>query len=282
MRWWRNEHPGPDYPGHVYIQSNDLRNCAIHYVRSPAGTFTESVRVQYGQFGWERPLRTERSYPVAPVEDCAVSGVCSEVVRSNWRWVRDLSGAPSERDPACRVLFGLLLRVARAESRRRAARVGLLGPEVDDLAHQAAADALLTIIEKVGSFRGECRFTTWAYKFVVFGVREKLNRHVWRRPCGVLDEDEWDRLPDRLGLDPVAEAESRDLVAAVRRAVEESLSARQRRVFVAVVLDQVPTDVVADRLGSTPNAIYKMIFDIRRKLRGALVDSGHLPPRRAA
>lgn len=233
-------------------------------------------------------MRIERSYPLPPVvEDSAVSGrsvpgTSLDVVRTNRRWVHDLSGTASDREPACRLLFELLLRVARAESRRRAARVGLVGPEVDDLAHQAAADALLTIIEKIGSFRGECRFTTWAYKFVVFGVREKMNRHLWRRPGRALDDDDWDRLPDRLGIDPEAEAESRDLVNAVRRAVEESLTPRQRRVFVAVVLNQVPTDVMADRLGSTQNAIYKMIFDIRRKLRDMLVESGHLPPRQTA
>lgn len=231
-------------------------------------------------------MTTERSYPVppvvedSPVSGCSAPGTSAEAVRTNRRWVHDLCGAPSDREPACRHLFEMLLRVARAESRRRAPRVGLLGPEVDDLAHQAAADALLTIIEKISSFRGECKFTTWAYKFVVFGVREKLNRHLWRRRGSALDDAEWDRLPDRLGIDPEAEAESRDLVDAVRRAVEESLTPRQRRVFVAIVLDQVPTDVMADRLGSTQNAIYKMIFDIRRKLRGVLVESGHLPPRR--
>lgn len=233
-------------------------------------------------------MTIERSYP-APlvVEDTAVSGFSapgesSDAIRTNAMWIQDLSGAPSDREPACRLLFELLLRVARAESRRRAARVGLLGPEVDDLAHQAAADAVLTIIAKIGSFRGESKFTTWAYTFVIFDVRAKMNRHLWRRPVRALDSDEWDRLPDRLGIDPEAEAESRDLVNAVRHAVEESLTPRQRRVFVAVVLNQVPTDVMADRLGSTQNAIYKMIFDVRRKLRGVLVESGHLPPRPTA
>lgn len=232
-------------------------------------------------------MTTERSYPAPRViEDSVASGrfatgTSVEADRTNRRWVHDLSGAASDREPACRHLFELLLRVARVESRRRGARVGLFGAEVDDLAHQAAADALLTIITKIGSFRGECKFTTWAYKFVVFGVREKVNRHVWRRPAAALDDDEWDRLPDRLGIGPEEETESRELVEAVRRAVEETLSPRQRTVFVAVVLDQVPTDVLADRLGSTQNAIYKMIFDIRRKLRGVLVQSGHLPPRRA-
>lgn len=233
-------------------------------------------------------MTVEHSRPVpAVVEDEAVSGgsatrPSSETVRTNRRWIQDLSGAPSDQERACKLLFELLLRVARAESRRRAGSIGLFGPELDDLAHQAAADASLTVVEKIGSFRGECKFTTWAYKFVIFDVRAKMNRHLWRRPGSALDADEWDRLPDRLGIGPEAEAESRDLVNAVRHAVDESLTPRQRRVFVAVVLDQVPTDVMADRLGSTQNAIYKMIFDIRRKLRGVLVESGHLPPRRTA
>lgn len=230
-------------------------------------------------------MTVERSGPVPTVvEDEAASGDSAtaasfDAVRTNRKWIQDLSGAPADREPACRLLFELLLRVARAESRRRAARVGVLGPELDDLAHQAAADALLTIIQKIGSFRGESKFTTWAYKFVIFDVRAKMNRHLWRRQVGALDDDDWDRLPDRLAIDPEAEAESRDLVKTVRHAVEEALTPRQRRVFVAIVLDQVPTDVLADRLGTTQNAIYKMIFDARQKLRGVLVESGHLPPR---
>jgi len=142
------------------------------------------------------------------------------------QWLRDLQG------PGCVAayerLHRLLLRVARGELRRRGPRVGIDGPELDDLAHQAAADALVAVRRKLGLFRGESRFTTWAYKFVVFEVSTKLGRHFWRTPRARLDAEDWSRLPDRFGLDPARENEWRELVGALRDAVDEVLSERQR------------------------------------------------------
>jgi RNA polymerase sigma-70 factor (ECF subfamily) len=140
----------------------------------------------------------------------------------------------------------------------------------------AAADALLAIMAKVGQFRGESRFTTWAYKFVIFEVSAKVGRHFWANPPVPMDAEDWDRLPDRFGLEPAREAERRELASAVRQAVDEQLTPRQRQVFVAIVLDGVPLDALAVRLGSTRNAIYKTMFDARRKLRAALAANGYL------
>jgi RNA polymerase sigma-70 factor (ECF subfamily) len=170
----------------------------------------------------------------------------------------------------------MLLRVARAETRRRNGQLQISGPELDDLAHQAAADATLAIIAKIGEFRGESRFTTWAYKFVIFEVSGKIGQHFWRNPAARLEAGEWDRLPDRFGLDPARESEWRDLVRAVRRAVEEELTEHQRHVFTAIALDGVPLDALAAKLGSSRNALYKTMFDARRKLRASLVADGYL------
>ena len=146
----------------------------------------------------------------------------------------------------------------------------------DDLAHQAAGDALIAITGKLGQFRGESRFTTWAYKFVIFEVSAKIGRHFWRHPSVPFDAEDWDRLPGRFGFDPAQEAEWRDLLAALRRAVEEELTARQRRVFVAIVLTGVPLDALVIELASNRNAIYKTLFDARRKLRAALAANGYI------
>ncbi len=91
-----------------------------------------------------------------------------------------------------------------------------------------------------------------------------------------MDAEDWDRLPDRLGLEPTRESEWRDLVAALHRAVDEALTDRQRRIFVAIVLNGVPLDAVATELGSNRNAIYKTLYDARRKLRARLVAYGYL------
>ena len=129
---------------------------------------------------------------------------------------------------------------------------------------------------KLGQFRGESRFTTWACKFVILEVSAKLGRHFWRHPAVPLDAEDWDRLPGRFGFDPAQEAEWRDLLAAVRRAVDDELTPRQRQVFVAIVLNDVPLDALALELASNRNAIYKMLFDARRKLRAALAANGYL------
>ena len=192
-------------------------------------------------------------------------------------WVRRLSaGDGLRRQEAERELHARLLRIALAEVSRRSASTPVTGPELTDVAHQAAADAMLAILAKLAAFRGESRFFTWAYRFVILEVSSKLGRHYWRSPLVTLDAGQWERLPDRLGIDPAQHAEAAGILAEVRRVVDDELTAHQRRIFVAIVLDGIPLDALAARLGLRRNAIYKVVFDARRKVRQALVAKGHL------
>jgi RNA polymerase sigma-70 factor, ECF subfamily len=201
----------------------------------------------------------------------------SQLDAESTRWLQALAGVGAAREAALARLHELLLLVARREVARRGPRLAITGPELDDLAYQAAADALLAITAKVGQFRGESRFTTWAYKFVIFEVSAKIGRHFWQHPVVPLGAEHWERLPARFGVDPVHEAEGRDLAAAVRTAVETELTPRQREVFVAIVVNGVPLDTLAMSLGTSRNAVYKLMFDARRKLRAALAANGYLP-----
>jgi RNA polymerase sigma-70 factor (ECF subfamily) len=191
-------------------------------------------------------------------------------------WLRRLGAGSGERQAAERELHARLVRIALSEVRRRSAGTPVTGPELDDVAHQAAGDAMLAILAKLGDFRGESRFTTWAYRFVILEVSSKLGRHYWRHPPVALDAGQWERLPDRLGIDPVRHMESAGILAEVRRVVDDELTAHQRRVFVAIVVDGIPLDALAAELGLRRNAIYKVIFDARRKIRRALVANGYL------
>ena len=191
-------------------------------------------------------------------------------------WLRRLGAGDAERWAAERELHARLVRIALAEVRRRAASTPVTGPELDDVAHQAADDAMLAILAKLGDFRGESRFTTWAYRFVILEVSSKLGRHYWRNPPVALDAGQWERLPDRIGIDPARHAESAAILAEIRRVVEDELTAHQRRVFVAIVVDGIPLDALAARLGLRRNAIYKVIFDARRKIRRTLAANGYL------
>jgi RNA polymerase sigma-70 factor, ECF subfamily len=192
-------------------------------------------------------------------------------------WLGRLTSAtPAERQAAERELHGKLLRIALAEVRRRSRRTPVTGPELEDVAHQAAGDAMLAILGKLAEFRGDSRFTTWAYKFVILEVSSKLGRHYWRNPPVALDAAQWERLPDRLGLDPHQHAEAASILAEVRHVVESELTAHQRRIFIAVVVDGIPLDALASKLNLQRNAIYKVIFDTRRKIRRALVAKDYL------
>jgi RNA polymerase sigma-70 factor, ECF subfamily len=85
-------------------------------------------------------------------------------------WVQALTGNGPRRDAAVTRLHELFVRIARGEVRRRGPRLQITGPELEDLAYQAAADALLAVTSKLRQFQGESRFTTWACKFVIFEV----------------------------------------------------------------------------------------------------------------
>jgi RNA polymerase sigma-70 factor (ECF subfamily) len=189
-------------------------------------------------------------------------------------WVDSLKG-PRQEETIDR-LHALLLRAARHELRRRNLGSWISGPECDDLAHQAAADAVVSISRRIDDFRGESRFTTWAYKFVILEVSSKLGRHFWANPSARREYEDWEHLPDRFGISPSDFLESKDLVDAIRESVETSLTVKQREVFVALVVDGVPLDALTVKLATSRNALYKMMFDARRKLRKDLSAKGYV------
>ncbi|MGW5658559.1 RNA polymerase sigma factor [Streptomyces sp. NPDC003758] len=183
-------------------------------------------------------------------------------------------GRGPQFEQACTRLHEMLVRIAMDEVFRRGPRYRITGPELNDLAHQAAADALMRITRKIREFRGDARFTTWAFRFVVLEVSSKLGRHFWRVSNARVDLDEWAQVPDRSGIDPVSHWQARELAEAVRDAIQ-TLSARQRQVFTAVV-NGVPLEALASELETNRNALYKTMFDARKKLRAQLIAGGHL------
>jgi RNA polymerase sigma-70 factor (ECF subfamily) len=171
-------------------------------------------------------------------------------------------------------LHELLLRAARFEvSRRRESLSYVRGEELRDIAMQAADDALVAVLAKLDDFRGASRFTTWAYKFALLEAGVRLRRRAWQRREVVLDSDSWTRLaPASPG--PDAGAERAELLRALSESIGSELTSHQRQVLVALAIDGVPIDVLAERIDSNRNALYKTLHDARRKLRAALAAKG--------
>jgi RNA polymerase sigma-70 factor (ECF subfamily) len=193
-------------------------------------------------------------------------------------WVAALRAGGARADEAVAALHALLMRAARFEmSRRRAALSHVRGEELDDIATQAADDALMAVLGKLDDFRGASRFTTWAYKFALLEAGVKLRRRAWQGREVVLDAERWPAVADA-SASAHELAESAELIGALRDAMATALTPRQREVFVALALDGVPIDVLAERLGTTRGALYKMLHDARRKLRRELSAQGLVRP----
>jgi RNA polymerase sigma-70 factor (ECF subfamily) len=189
-------------------------------------------------------------------------------------WVASLAPDHPDREPAIARLHELLLRAARFEAARRRAGLPDVGArELEDLVHQAADDALVAILAKLDSFRGDSRFTTWAYKFALLEAGVKLRRRAWRDRTVALDDEVHPAIAD-LRASPQADAEVAELLLAIRAAIDSELTPHQRDVLVAVTLNEVPIDVLAERLSTTRGALYKTLHDARRKLRSRLRDEG--------
>jgi RNA polymerase sigma-70 factor (ECF subfamily) len=189
-------------------------------------------------------------------------------------WLAALRGSMGARDEAVAELHALLLRGARYElQRRRGSLSHVSSGEIDDLATQAADDALVAILAKLDSFRGASRFTTWAYKFVLLEAGVKARRRAWHGREIALDAESGPALRDD-GPSAQQVLEDGETLAAIRDAVRSALTPHQRAVFCALALNGVPIDVLAERLNTTRGALYKTLHDARRKLRAALADAG--------
>ena len=189
-------------------------------------------------------------------------------------WHRDLEAEGIRGEEAVARLHGLLLRAARFEVFRRAGTLPQLSAvELDELAQDAAGDAAVSVLRRLDDFRGESSFRTWAYKFALLEASVKVRRRAWRDREVTLEPEHWESLA-HAGPGPEDDAESAALLEAVRDGIRTALTPRQRQVLVSAVLEGVPIDVLAERLGSNRNALYKVLHDARRRLRDHMAAAG--------
>jgi RNA polymerase sigma-70 factor, ECF subfamily len=194
--------------------------------------------------------------------------ICAQSVpdRESAEWLAALRSEGREHDDAVARLHALLLRAARFEAaRRRRVLPHVPAGDLDEIAMEAADDALVSVLRRLDDYRGLSRFTTWVYKFALYEAAVKLRRRAWQGRELPSEPETWTRRTDEPG--PADRLEQAEQLAAIRDAVRTALTPHQREVFVALALNEVPIDVLADRLGTTRGALYKTLHDARRKLR---------------
>ena len=195
--------------------------------------------------------------------------------RTNAEWLVALKADGAPQTTALSDLRAYMLRASRYALSRQQHALRLASTDIDQLAEDAAQDALSSLLEHLDDFRGESQFTTWAYTFAVNAALVAARRERWGRvPLErLLDEPD---LVGRLGggtgalPDPQRRALQSEMLTALRDAIEAHLTPRQRQALTAVVFEGVPLDELARHWASNRNALYKLLHDARRKLKAQL------------
>ncbi len=200
--------------------------------------------------------------------------------RSNQEWLQALQARGEEQAAAITDLRALLLRAALYSFRRTHYDLSRLDKaELVQLAEDSAQDALLTVLNHLHEFRGESKFTTWAYKFAVNIALARARKETWKHVSleGLFEEAGLGESPfsaDGHAVDPDRAAWQSEVWSIVREVFDTELTERQRQVLKVMVFDDAPMDEVAEYLNTNRNAVYKLLHDARRKLKVRLEARG--------
>lgn len=204
------------------------------------------------------------------------------VDRTNEQWLAELHGAP---DVQALALEDLRTRLQRGIfyylSRERSDLTDLSSQELTQMAEDLAQDATLRVMENLSSFRGDSQFTTWATKVAVRVAISDLRRARYKDFSleNLTADGELSPVVSSLSMhtippNPESITERSDVLNRIDRAMQEALTDRQYRALVAVTLQGVPLEVVAEQMDTNRNALYKLLHDARRKLRTYLESQG--------
>jgi RNA polymerase sigma-70 factor (ECF subfamily) len=202
--------------------------------------------------------------------------------RTNEEWLEDLRASGSAQEAAITDLRDLLLRtVLFFFSRNLGDFDRLTRDEILQLAEDCAQEALIAVLNHLADFRGDSKFTTWAYKFAINFALMTARRERWK---GIsLDQlsfvdggspAEWAMQGKEPSLTPDQFVMQVEILETIREVIEQDLTDKQRRVLILMVFNEVPMDEVARQLGTNRNAIYKMLHDARRKMKYRLQARG--------
>jgi RNA polymerase sigma-70 factor (ECF subfamily) len=192
-----------------------------------------------------------------PANRALAETTCDPDVESR-EWLRALLASGAEHEDALERLHALLLRAARFEVARQREANG------DALARQVADDTLGTVMASLHTYRGDSRFTTWGSKFAVVETAARLRRRRWQGRELPSEADGWTRLLET--------TDTPQPIQNVHEIAVELLAPYQRAVLVAIALNDVPIDVLAERRGMTRAALYAHLHDARGKLRARLTE----------
>lgn len=201
--------------------------------------------------------------------------------RTNEQWLHDLNANGEKQEAAITDLRDLLLRATLYFFNRNLGDFGeMTRDKILQCAEDCAQDALIAVLNHLSDFRGDSKFTTWAYKFAINTALMTARRESWKgKSLDDLSSLDHKRLLDSNGdrsswLTPDQSALQDEIRHIFREVIEQDLTEKQRQVLIMMVFNEVPMDEVVQRLSTNRNAIYKMLHDARRRLKSSLLARG--------
>jgi RNA polymerase sigma-70 factor (ECF subfamily) len=155
-------------------------------------------------------------------------------------------------------------------------------PHFDPLIQEVAQETLLRVLDRLETFEGRSKFTTWVHTISVRLALTELRRARWKEvsldelQSGMESDDKMREMPDQ-DMDVEASAEQSEIMAMIQKTMMEILSEKQRKALMAVAVRGMPIAEVADRMGSNRNALYKLLHDARLKLKSHFEERGITP-----
>lgn len=199
--------------------------------------------------------------------------------RTNEQWLEELTGEGETQATAIEALRQRLKRsILYYLSQERSDLRDLSSQELDQMAEDLSQDATLRVMDNIHNFRGESQFTTWANRIAVRLAISDLRRARYKdfslddltADGEIFPATEKNNAPPN----PETAVERADVLVKINKALEEALTERQYRALVAVALNGVPMDIVAEQMGTNRNALYKLLHDARRKLKAHMEAEG--------
>ena len=200
--------------------------------------------------------------------------------RDNETWLKDLRAEGAQREAALDDLHTILLRVLpSALSRWLPSNSSHFETFIED----TAQETVLRVLDRLDSFQGRSKFTTWVYKIGVNIGLGELRLRKWKEVSldGLEESNQRDKMPsERFASEapsPEGMLERKNVIAMIQQVMKEELTPHQHQVMMAMAVQGVPLNVVAERIGSNRNALYKLIHDARLRLKGRLEREGLSP-----
>ncbi len=196
--------------------------------------------------------------------------------RNNEEWLNDLRGTGETHEAAVEDLRGV---IAHGLPFALSRWLSPANPQFDALVEEVTQETILRVLDQMNTFEGRSQFTTWVHKIAIRIALTELRRKRWQDTSldEIVDNEELPTpqglLRDR-GISPEGAAERADMLAQVRRVIDEELTERQRNALVMLGFQGMPMEETAKKLNTNRNALYKLLHDARLRLKSRLESEG--------